>query len=106
MVQKLWGLMAIQTNEDIIEYLEAIGYDEEHFILYREFPTAFVGVAEQPGGWPVAVYSYWDMVNIMVMEGYDLEEACEFIDTTYEEENHGKKTPIIMEICLNQNTAK
>jgi len=89
--------MTIHTNEDIINYLETLGYEDENFVLFGEFPTAFVGIAETQTG-AVAVYSYWKMVDVLVKNGYEFEEACEFVDDVYERDDHGDYTPIIMEV--------
>lgn len=97
MIPKTWTLMTIQTNEDIIAYIETVGFEDENFILFGEFPTAFIGIAETRKG-AVAVYSYWKMVDVLVQNGYEFEEACEFVDDVYEQDDHGDATPIIMEV--------
>lgn len=94
------------TRNELVEWIEAAGYEEEGILLADGYEPAFVGVAVSAGRKPVAVYDIDACVRTLIeRDGLDYEEAEEFFSFNTLGAYVGDQTPMFInrkqgEVCL------
>jgi hypothetical protein len=74
---------------DIIKEL----YPDEEFLIADGFDDAIIGVDENNSR---IVYDIDEVINILIMEGMDVNEAIEFYEYNISGAYVGEKTPVFM----------
>ena len=82
------------TREEIDEYLSEMG---ESVLLMDGFDEAFIGTSQRINEPLLAVYSWGKMVECLMKDGLDYEEAVEYIDFNCLGAWVGEQTPIIVQ---------
>jgi len=81
------------TLGDDNEFIEGI-------VAISEMEEAFVGIAVKQDLKPCLVYDYWSMVNLaMKRKELEIDDAIDFINDEFVNEDFGDQGPIIMELC-------
>jgi hypothetical protein len=90
-----WPVSPVPTpRSEIEEYFEATG---ENVLLMDGFDEALIGFSQRINEPLLAVYSYYQMVSLLVhRDGMSIEEAEEYIDYNCVGAWMGEKTPIIV----------
>ncbi len=68
-------------------------YPDETFLFADGFDYAIIGVDEQNGR---IVYDIDEVINTLIMEGMDVDEAIEYYDYNIAGAYVGEKTPVFM----------
>jgi hypothetical protein len=68
-------------------------YPDETFLFADGFDYAIIGVDEQNGR---IVYDIDEVINTLIMEGMDVDEAFEYYDYNIAGAYVGEKTPVFM----------
>jgi len=68
-------------------------YPDETFLFADGFDYAIIGVDEQNGR---IVYDIDEVINTLIMEGMEVDEAIEFYDYNIAGAYYGEKTPLFM----------
>jgi hypothetical protein len=85
---------APMSRSQIEEHLESIG---ENVLLMDGFDEAFIGFSHRINEPVLAVYSYYQMVSLLMRrDGMSIEEAEEYIDYNCVGAWVGEQTPIIV----------
>ena len=75
-------------------------YDIDSIVLADGFDDAFVGVSYRAGQGPVATYSYWACVEILMKQhGMDFDDALEYFEYNTLGSYIGDLTPVFVKIA-------
>lgn len=91
--------MAKTRDEIIDEILERVGDDENGVVLFDGLESAYLGVgtAFHEGGHRFyAVYSYSGIIESLMSDGMDREDAVEYYSFNIEGLYAGAQTPVIL----------
>lgn len=86
-MERNWREEIAERNEDAL----FIGDPED-----RKFDGAIVGIGSRCGQPDLLVYSYERIVEVLIKDGMDREEAVEYTDFNIVGAWHGEHTPIIL----------
>lgn len=94
----------IHNYDTLRKYIfDTLGEDNEFIegiVAIRDMEEAFVGIAVKTELKPCLVYDYWSMVDIaMKRKELEIDEAIDFINEEFVNEDFGDQGPIIMELC-------
>lgn len=82
------------TRDEINDYLEGMGEDA---LLMDGFDDALIGFSQRINEPLLAVYSMNKMVDCLIVQGMNYDEAVEYIDFNCVGAWVGEKTPIIVQ---------
>jgi hypothetical protein len=72
----------------------------ESIVAIRDMEEAFLGIAVKDNLKPCLVYDYWSMVDIyMRTKDIEIDDAIDFVNKEFVEEEFGEQGPIIIEVC-------
>jgi|LauGreDrversion4_2_1035121.scaffolds.fasta_scaffold60489_6 hypothetical protein len=94
----------IHDYDTLRKYIfDTLGDDNEFvngIVAIRDMEDAFLGIAVKPNLKPCLVYDYWAMVDIaMRRKDIEIDEAIDFINEEFVDEEFGEQGPVIMETC-------
>jgi hypothetical protein len=94
----------IHDYDTLRKYIfDTLGDDNEFIegiVAISEMEEAFVGIAVKQDLKPCLVYDYWSMVNLaMKRKELEIDDAIDFINDEFVNEDFGDQGPIIMELC-------
>lgn len=78
------------TYEEIVAYIEDSGYESVTIFSNPTYETAFIGMSNDDR----AVYDYDKMVEFLIQNGMDINEATDFI--SFNDSFRDSDTPIIL----------
>jgi hypothetical protein len=68
-------------------------YPDEEFLIADGFDDAIIGVDEENGK---IIYDIDEIINILIIDGMDVNEAIEFYEYNISGSYVGEKTPVFM----------
>jgi len=83
----------VSIRDDI---LESFGEEAEGIMFADDFDLAIVGVGRTFGGLLCAVYDVDKIIEILMKDGMDCEDALEYFDYNVAGAYVGEQTPIFM----------
>jgi hypothetical protein len=94
----------IHNFDTLRKYIfDTLGEDNEFIesiVAIRDMEEAFLGIAVKDNLKPCLVYDYWSMVDIyMRAKDIEIDDAIDFVNKEFVEEEFGEQGPIIIEVC-------
>jgi hypothetical protein len=94
----------IHNFDTLRKYIfDTLGEDNEFIesiVAIRDMEEAFLGIAVKDNLKPCLVYDYWSMVDIyMRTKDIEIDDAIDFVNKEFVEEEFGEQGPIIIEVC-------
>ena len=94
----------IHNFDTLRKYIfDTLGEDNEFvesIVAIRDMEEAFLGIAVKDNLKPCLVYDYWAMVDIyMRTKDIEIDDAIDFVNKEFVEEEFGEQGPIIIELC-------
>jgi len=90
----------VSIRDDI---LESFGEEAEGIMFADDFDLAIVGVGRTFGGLLCAVYDVDKIIEILMKDGMDCEDALEYFDYNVAGAYVGEQTPIFMHMMSVNN---